>query len=221
MEGMNLLELIRQGWMATYPLILFSVITLAVLAERLYVMRNEVARTRLVTEFVVSPLSHGDFDSALSVSRKHKKSLSARIYEALLSLGKDKEVEEISAKLEEKRFEEIHNLRQNIWILGTIGSSAPFIGLFGTVVGIIKSFHSMARMGTGGFSVVAGGISEALVATAAGLLVAIVAVIAYNYLQVKVGTINTELKINSVKFLDAYKRGREVNGNRKVERQAG
>jgi biopolymer transport protein ExbB len=194
--------------MATYPLILFSIITLAVLAERLYVMRDEVSRTRMVTELVLPPLSRGDLDSALSASRSHRKSVSARLYQAVLSIGKDEDVEEISTKLEEKRFEEVHNLRQNIWILGTIGSSAPFIGLFGTVVGIIKSFHSMARMGTGGFSVVAGGISEALVATAAGLLVAIVAVIAYNYLQVKVATINTELKINSAKFLEAYKRGR-------------
>lgn len=214
MAGLNYIELIQQGWMATYPLILFSIITVAILAERIFVMRNAVSSTEAVTDFTVPPLSRGDFDSALSVSDKYKKSPSARIYHSLLSKGSGRKVEEIADRLEEKRFEEIQNLKQNVWILGTIGSSAPFIGLFGTVIGIIKSFHNMSVMGTGGFSVVAGGISEALVATALGLVVAIVAVIAYNYLQIKIATINALLKINSAKFLEAYKEGREANGNR-------
>jgi biopolymer transport protein ExbB len=76
-----------------------------------------------------------------------------------------------------------------LWILGTIGSSAPFIGLFGTVVGIIRAFQDMAEHGAGGFEVVAAGISEALVATAAGLFVAIIALLFFNYLQVRVGAI--------------------------------
>src|SRR5262249_51409266 len=105
--------------------------------------------------------------------------------------------------------------------LGTIGSSAPFIGLLGTVVGIIKSFHTMSVAGTGGFSVVAGGISEALVATAAGLVVAIIAVMSYNYLQTKVAIINTVLKINSTKFFEAYKEGRKNDGNREIRRKVG
>ena len=75
-------------------------------------------------------------------------------------------------------------------MLGTIGSLAPFIGLFGTVWGILKSFHDMSVQGSGGFAVVAGGISEALVATAVGLLVAILALAAYNYLQVMAGAIS-------------------------------
>jgi biopolymer transport protein ExbB/TolQ len=72
-----------------------------------------------------------------------------------------------------------------LWVLGTIGSLAPFIGLFGTVWGILRSFHDMATQGSGGFAVVASGISEALVATAAGLLVAIIALAFFNWLQVR------------------------------------
>ncbi len=70
--------------------------------------------------------------------------------------------------------------------LATIGSNAPFVGLFGTVLGIIKAFHDLSQQGTQGSSVVSAGISEALVATAVGLFVAIPAVIAYNYFQRKV-----------------------------------
>jgi biopolymer transport protein ExbB len=66
-------------------------------------------------------------------------------------------------------------------ILGTIGSIAVYIGLFGTVIGIIRAFHDIAKVGSGGISIVIGGVSEALIATAAGLFVAIPAVIAYNF----------------------------------------
>ena len=85
----------------------------------------------------------------------------------------------------ERALVETHSrLGRSLWILGTIGSMAPFIGLFGTVIGIIKSFESIAQSGRSGFSVVAGGLSEALVATAVGIGVAVVAIIFYNYLQV-------------------------------------
>jgi biopolymer transport protein ExbB len=216
MESLNLIELIKQGGIATYPLILCSVIIVAVVAERLFVLRGIVPSSKMVTDLVIPPLAQGDFDSALSICRIYRKSLAANIYQSLLSKESYKTLTEISDQFDEKRFEEIQNLKENVWILGTIGSSAPFIGLFGTVVGIIKSFHSMSVMGTGGFSVVAGGISEALVATALGLVVAIVAVIAYNYFQVKLATINSVLKINSAKFVEAYKKGREVNGDREA-----
>jgi biopolymer transport protein ExbB len=74
-----------------------------------------------------------------------------------------------------------------LWILGTVASSAPFIGLFGTVVGIIRAFDSMAATGSGGFAVVAAGISEALVATAGGLIVGVLSIFAYNAFMVRIG----------------------------------
>lgn len=74
-------------------------------------------------------------------------------------------------------------LRRRLWILGTVASSAPFVGLLGTVLGIVRAFEDMAASGSAGFAVVAAGIAEALVTTAAGLVVALVAVVAYNALQ--------------------------------------
>jgi biopolymer transport protein ExbB/TolQ len=94
-----------------------------------------------------------------------------------------------------RRLSETHaGLRRFLWILGTIGSSAPFIGLFGTVVGIIKSFSAIAASGKSGFAVVAAGISEALIATAAGIIVAVIAVLLYNYFQVKLQGIALEFR---------------------------
>ena len=85
-------------------------------------------------------------------------------------------------------------MKKYLWLLGTIGSSAPFIGLFGTVVGIIKSFESIAASGKSGFAVVAGGLGEALIATAAGIIVAVVAVVFYNYFQQRFSDLNVEVK---------------------------
>ena len=78
------------------------------------------------------------------------------------------------------------DLRKFLWVLGTIASAAPFIGLAGTVVGILGAFGEMAKKGAGGFTVVAAGISEALIATAAGIVVAVVAVMAFNAFQAHV-----------------------------------
>jgi biopolymer transport protein ExbB/TolQ len=93
--------------------------------------------------------------------------------------------------------------RRYLWALGTVGSSAPFVGLFGTVVGILKAFQSMSTAGTGGFKVVSQGIAAALVATAAGLMVAIYAIIAYNYFVAKIGAIGVQYKVFCEEFLFA------------------
>ncbi len=103
---------------------------------------------------------------------------------------------------------------RGLGFLGTLGANAPFLGLFGTVVGIIKAFHNMALMGSGGFSVVAAGISEALVATALGLGVAIIAVVAYNYFQTRIERIEAAMTIACNRVIDAIHLGRQANGVR-------
>jgi biopolymer transport protein ExbB/TolQ len=114
---------------------------------------------------------------------------------------------------DERRYQEGLEFKRYIWVLATAGASAPFIGLFGTVVGILVAFQSMAIMGTGGFSVVAAGISEALISTALGLAVAIVAVIFYNYFSVKVENISAMQHINDERVIDAALAGRQARGN--------
>jgi len=92
--------------------------------------------------------------------------------------------------------------KKYLWILGTVGALAPFVGLFGTVVGIIKSFEFIALSGKSGFAVVAAGISEALVATAAGILVAVVAVFLYNFLQVQLSNLDINFRHHLQDLMD-------------------
>jgi len=103
--------------------------------------------------------------------------------------------------LASKRQEEKMVMEKNLGILGTMGNIAPFIGLFGTVIGIIKAFRDLALSGVGGPTVVARGIAEALVATAAGLAVAIPAVILFNYFTRKTKIVMTELEVLSSRFV--------------------
>jgi biopolymer transport protein ExbB len=212
-EGLSVLDMIQQGWISTYPLIIFSVITVSIICERAWSLRNVVGETLQLAGTICPTLEKGDFPTALQSAQKAIAKPAGRIFNDVLSRHSSDSLEYLSELTEEKRFEELEALKGPLWVLATVGSSAPFIGLFGTVVGIIKAFHNMALMGSGGFSVVAAGISEALIATALGLGVAIIAVIFFNYFQTRIERIEAAMTIASNRVLDAIHLGRK-NGAR-------
>ena len=88
----------------------------------------------------------------------------------------------------------VRGAKRRLWVLGSIGSIAPFVGLLGTVIGVMEAFHAIGVQGAGGFQVVSAGISEALITTAAGIFVGVEAVILFNYLQVCVAEYAAELR---------------------------
>ena len=200
-QGMNLLEIIHKGAIATYPLIIMSVISVAIVLERLWSLRNIGTVALRLSESIMDPITNGQKDLALAICRQNAQSPAARIFMNVISRYAGENLERVSALAAEAMFEETQKMRKHLWILGTVASSAPFIGLLGTVIGIIKSFESMAIVGTGGFTVVAAGISEALVATALGLGVAIIALIFYNYFQTRIGNLNGLFRIQVGKIL--------------------
>jgi biopolymer transport protein ExbB len=203
--NLSMLSMIQQGWLATYPLIFMSIVSLTVIAERLWSLRGLVGHTAKLTRGIHGDLSHGDLGAALQRAEEARRGASGRVLAEVVRQGGTLDAEELADLGAERRFEEMEQLKRPLWILGTVASSAPFIGLFGTVVGIIKAFHSMAVMGSGGFAVVAGGISEALVATALGLGVAIIALIFYNYFQVRLDRIESALTIGTARVIEALR----------------
>jgi biopolymer transport protein ExbB len=205
-----MLQMIQQGWLATYPLILFSIISLTVIAERLWSFRNIVGGTAELTRALYGELTRGNTGAALERAEAGRATPAGRVLFDVVRQHGSAPLEHLEQVAAERRFEEIEQLKRPLWILGTVAASAPFIGLFGTVVGIIKAFHNMALMGSGGFAVVAGGISEALVATALGLGVAIIALIFYNYFQVRLDRIEAALTIASSRIVEALRTGRGV-----------
>lgn len=200
-QGLDLIEIIHKGAIATYPLILLSIVSVTVVLERLWSLRNISSITLRITESLLEPIKKGQRDLAIAICKQNGHSPAARIFLNTLGQEGTHSMDAINNFATEAMFEETQKLKKHLWILGTVASSAPFIGLLGTVVGIIKSFESMAIAGTGGFAVVAAGISEALVATALGLAVAIIAVIFYNYFQTRIGNLNALFRIQVAKVL--------------------
>jgi len=115
-------------------------------------------------------------------------------------------IESVARALERQAAREVQTLKRGLNWLATVGSTAPFIGLLGTVVGIINAFREMAATGSGGLATVSAGIAEALVTTAFGLLVAIPAVMAFNYLQGWVDARSVDMSESSNELLDVVAR---------------
>ncbi|HSE95295.1 MAG TPA: MotA/TolQ/ExbB proton channel family protein [Methylomirabilota bacterium] len=181
---LSIFELIRQGGLAMYPLVVCSVLSLAVIGERAWILWKVMRPGRALTASVLARVSRGELEEARMILKTAETPV-AEIFRGAVLGGANGDYG--LAEMDRKRQELLQGLRRHLWILGTVGSLAPFIGLFGTVLGIVRSFHNMAITGQGGFAVVAAGISEALVATAAGLVVAIVALAAYNWLVTLIG----------------------------------
>jgi len=187
------------GGFIMYPLALCSLAVWVVLIER-FMRFKKVSRE--LDQFqleAVNALLRDDQAALKSTSQKHFDLPTSRCvsaaYERLQS--NDLEVRKTwRASFERTRQVANADLKSYLWVLGTIGASAPFIGLFGTIVGILKTFGEMARAGAGGFAVVAGGISEALIATAAGLIVAIISVLAYNAFQVQFQRLSLRVRLS-------------------------
>ncbi len=212
MEGLSVLDMIHQGALATYPLIAFSIATVTIVFERLWSLRNLVKNSLGLASGICPSLEKGEVGEALGQAKGQVDTPAGRIFTDVLERHSSDSLDYLADLTEEKRYEEVEALKGPLWILGTVGASAPFIGLFGTVVGIIKAFHNMAVMGSGGFAVVAAGISEALVATGLGLGVAIIAVIFFNYFQTRIERIEAALTIASNRVLDSLHVGKQAHG---------
>jgi biopolymer transport protein ExbB len=175
---LSIFELVRQGGLAMYPLVVCSIVSLAVICERAWILWKVVRPGHALTASVLARVSRADLDEARMILKTAETPV-AEVFRGAILRGAEADYGLL--EMDRKRQELLHGLRRHLWILATVGSLAPFIGLFGTVLGIVRSFHNMALTGQGGFAVVAAGISEALVATAAGLVVAIVALASYNW----------------------------------------
>ena len=205
--GMDLLEIVQNGALATYPLIFLSILNFGVVLERWFSLRSVRRGTMKIADGVLAAVAKGEPEAAKAVCAEKPSAPASRIFSRLLARGRNQDHEAAHAIASEATFAETTELKKNVWILGTVAGSAPFIGLLGTVVGIIKSFHSMAATGSGGFTVVAAGISEALVATALGLGVAIVALIFFNYFQTRIANLNATFRIQAARVLETLNPG--------------
>jgi len=177
------LTLVGANWVF-WLLIALSVVSVAVMVERGIRLAGRQIDIDAFGKELLERLSRGD------VSGTRKYLAEQKVPEAdVVASGIDqfdRGAAAVSAAMAGAKSKLRIDLERNLGVLGTLGNNAPFIGLFGTVLGIIRSFADLSHAQNAGISVVIGGIAEALVATALGLLVAIPAVIAFNYFQGKI-----------------------------------
>ena len=197
-----------------------SVASLVVMAERLIVFNRSRSESRNFAERMANALSKPGVDLMSIAQQKlgDKVGHLGRVIGAGLaalrstpSKDKDMQVESVARALERQAQREVQSLKRGLGLLATVGSTAPFVGLLGTVMGIVNSFQAMATTGSGGLGTVSAGIAEALITTAFGLLVAIPAVMAYNYLQGWVDARAVDISESSNEFLDLV--AKQVGGH--------
>ncbi len=199
-DNHSILGMIVSGGFAMIPLVICSLLTWVVIFERIWSFRKLGEGLRSFQLEAINTLLRGDRDSLKALCGRSPDLPTSRLLMTAIERQSSND-ERLRANwheaLERRRQLINQELKRNLWILGTIGSAAPFIGLFGTVVGILRSFNDMAKTGSGGFAVVAGGISESLIATAAGIVVAVIAVMAYNTFQTRWSQLVLTIKIHS------------------------
>ncbi|MGH9412215.1 MAG: MotA/TolQ/ExbB proton channel family protein [Terriglobales bacterium] len=204
------------GWPARLVVIvlfIMSVLSIAVMVDRWLRYQSAKKESRIFAPKVAGALKQGRLDEAIKVAEVHKKSHLAKVVSAGLGefqahqgsaeISTD-EIEASQRALARSQAIEHNELKRGLGMLATVGATAPFVGLFGTVLGIIDAFTSISVQKTTGLSAVAGGISEALVTTAVGLIVAIPAVWAYNYFSGKVDAFDIEMDNSGSELLDYF-----------------
>lgn len=198
MGEIDVLSLLRQSFTLVIMLGL-SILSVTVALERWWYFRGAGAKSDDILGAVRKQLEGGKPEAAAAWCHKHPSAVAQVVGYGLTHAGRSrKDLEELMiSKLKEERMK----LEKFLPVLGTLGNISPFIGLFGTVVGIIRAFRDLAASGTGGPSVVARGIAEALVATAAGLLVAIPAAILYNYFMGRLKKVTVEMEVASTRLI--------------------
>jgi biopolymer transport protein ExbB/TolQ len=198
---MDLLKIIRLGGFTMYILIFFSVLSLAVILERyVYFRRRSRVKRPEFMKMVRTELKKGNINKTLEICDYTDTPFSAVVSAGLRLHGHTEIV--IANTMEREIAIETTKLERYTSIVGTISSTAVYIGLFGTVLGIIRAFRDISLAGSGGISVVISGISEALVCTAAGLCVAVPAVIAYNYFIKTIDNFVTDMELTVSETMD-------------------
>lgn len=191
-----------------FALALMSISSLVVMAERIIVFRKTRKDSRNFAAKMGAILAKGDLQQAANTNMGKEIGHLGRVIGSGLTAyrispsDKDVAVESVARALERQAQREVQSLKRGLGVLATVGSTAPFVGLLGTTMGIVNAFQLMAAAGSGGLGTISAGIAEALITTAFGLLVAIPAVMAYNYLQGWVDARAVDISESSNEFLD-------------------
>src|SRR5438270_4183475 len=195
---------------------LMSIYSLTIMVSKWWNLRTAQKETRKFAPEFSQFLEEDNLTEAIKLAESYKRSHVALVPGGALGEVKPliqdgsvtvSDINSAERAVERNMLLEITNLKRGLAILATVGATAPFVGLLGTTVGIINAFTGMAATGSGGLAAIGGGIAEALITTAFGLLVAIPAVWAYNYFTTKIDNLTAEMTYVSKEMIDYLIKG--------------
>jgi len=194
-------DFLSLGYGAMGIVVAFSVTALAVAIERAIAQWKFVTRARSLGDTVTRCLARGAVDEGRSACERSPSPVADVFLVGYARLGRAKP-EHVATAVHRERMRVNQDLRVRLWVLGTVGATAPFVGLFGTVVGIMNAMGRFKGDENVSFSMISGPISEALVVTAVGIGVAVGAVVLFNFFSQRAARIATEMKLLTDEFLE-------------------
>jgi biopolymer transport protein ExbB/TolQ len=217
---MSLIELFAtMGWFAkgiVFVMVVMSIYSLTVMVQKWWTLRQAQKETIKFAPEFSQFLEEDNLSEAIRLAESYKKSHVAIVLGGALSEIKPliadgtvtvSDINSAERAVERNMLMEITSLKRGLAVLATTGSTAPFVGLLGTTMGIVNAFTGMAATGSGGLAAIGAGIAEALITTAFGLLVAIPAVWAYNYFTTKIDNLTAEMTYVSKELIDYLIKG--------------
>jgi biopolymer transport protein ExbB len=197
-------EIVRAGGPMMWPIILCSIAAAAIVLERLWTLQDKRVLPRELTQKVWQLIESNQVNDKVVAALEQNSPLGRLLAAGLANRHKPREV--LAQRLEDTGRHVIHELERFLNTLGTIAGVSPLLGLLGTVTGIIKSFNAIQAGGMGDPRALSGGIAEALICTAAGLMVAIPALVAYRLLRSKVDGIVIAMEKDAMRLADALEK---------------
>lgn len=215
-------ELFRQGGPIMWPLLLCAIASVTVMLERFIAIQRASVSTESLTERVGEMLSNGEAAEALALCQKSPGPVAGLLANGIRTRHLDSD--SIERSMEELALREMPLLYKRLGVLDTIITVAPLLGLLGTITGMMSTFSVISTAGQNNPTAITGGIGEALIATACGLSIAIITLLAYNYLTEKVKEIVAEMEIQATRLMnilaDLPAKSEDIGFSKETRREA-
>ncbi len=210
----TLFRYFQRGGPIMWPLLICSILGVVFIIERTIAYVRVKGNTAEIFSRVREALMAGDLRRAVEVTESYTNPVAATLKAGLMRFGRSSE--EIERAMQVVALHELNRLERNLWILATVANIAPLFGFLGTVTGMINSFEALAEVGLGNPKAVASGISEALITTAAGLMIALPVQYAFNHFTNRVNHYTLDMETSAAVLLETFKeaQGDEATGPR-------
>ena len=204
-----MLEIIKAGGWVMFPIIVCSVMALAIILERLWTLQEKRVLPQDITREIWEWVSNNQLNHEHLQTLHDSSPLGELLAVGLTNRHRNREI--MKERIEDTGRHVVHELERYLNSLGTIAAITPLLGLLGTVVGMVNVFEAINNQGVGNPAILAGGISEALITTAAGLMVAIPSLIGYRYLRGRVDSLVIRMEKEAITLVEALHRKRYLD----------